>query len=259
MKTKTLRLFSWITLAAFMPVNAVFAAPAGQITQSSGYVTVASPQSPPKSVGNGQPIEAGQTVSLGEGAKAVIRFQDGQVIALKSKSIFKVNSYRYDQAAPDKSQSFFSLLQGGLRAITGAIGSTHKEGWKLATPTMTMGIRGTDFMAVIDQGVYVKVTEGAVSTTNSAGTAVFTAGETASVATGTSLGTAVPASAVPAGTFTELSAINLGTASGASAGASTAAGGTILGVPTAVVIGVGVAAAAAAAAASGGGSSTTNH
>lgn len=257
MNIKTVRLFSWITLV-LLPVNAVFAAPAGQITQSSGYVAVSSPQGAPKTAGNGAAIESGQTVTVGKGGKAVIRFQDGQIIALQSKSIFKVNNYQYDQAAPEKGESFFALLEGGMRALTGLIGNNNPTGWRMATPTMTIGIRGTDFMAVVDQGVYLKVEAGAISATNSAGTAVFTAGQTGYVASGTALGSTVPASAIPAGTFSELSAINLATVGGSAAGSSAAAGGTVLGIPTAVVVGVGIAVGVAAAAA-GGGNSTTNH
>src|SRR3954463_10104977 len=259
MNTKTLRFMSSITLATFLPVSVLWAAPAGQLTQASGYVTVSSPQKPPQSVGSGEPVEAGQTVTLGDGAKAVIKFQDGQVVALQSKSIFKINAYNYEQAAPDKSESFFSLIQGGLRAITGLIGQNHKEGWKLATPTATMGIRGTDFMVVVNQGVFVKVDAGAVSATNSAGTAVFTAGQTASVATGSALGAAVPLYEIPAGTFAELSTISVGSAGGAAAGATAAAGGATITTTGAVLIGIGVAGAAAAAASSGGDSTTTHH
>jgi FecR protein len=259
MNIKTLRFFSWITLLAFLPVNVVFAAPSGQITQSSGYVAVSSAQAAPKAVGSGEPIEPGQTVTLGEDARAVLKFQDGQIVALQSKSIFKVNSYKYDQAAPEKGESFFSLLQGGLRAVTGLIGSSNKAGWKLASPTATIGIRGTDFMMVINQGVYLKVDAGAISATNSAGTAVFTAGQTAAVASGTALGTVVPASAIPAGTFGELSAINLSAVGGSAAGSAASAAGTVLGIPTSVLVGVGLAGAAAAAATNGHGDTTTHH
>ena len=259
MNKKTLRFFSWITLAAFLPFSAAFAAPAGQITQTTGYVAVSSPSSAPQTAGSGQAVESGQIVTLGEGAHAVIKFQDGQIIALQSKSIFKVNSYKYDQATPEKGESFFSLVQGGLRAITGLIGANNKAGWKLATPTATIGIRGTDFLTVIDQGVYVKVDVGAVSATNSAGTTVFTAGQTGAIASGTALGTLVPASSIPAGMFNELSAINLGAVGGAATGAAAAAGSTIMGVPTSVVVGVGIAGAAAAAASSGGSTATTHH
>ena len=257
MKTKTLRLFSWITLA-FLPINAVFAAPAGQITQSSGYVAVSSPQGAPKAAGSGEAVESGQTVTVGKGGRAVIKFQDGQIVALQSKSIFKVNSYKYDQAAPEKGESFFALLEGGMRAITGLIGNNNREGWRLATPTVTIGIRGTDFMAVIDQGVFLKVDAGAISATNSAGTAIFTAGQAGFAASGTALGTVVPASAIPAGTFSELAAINLSAVGGSAAGSAAGATGTVFGVPTVIVVGVGIAAGVAAAASSGG-SSTTSH
>ena len=115
-----------------------------------------------------------------------------------------------------------------------------------------MGIRGTDFMAVINQATYLKVDAGSISATNSAGTAVFTVGQTGVVATGTALGTVVPASSIPAGTFGELGAINLGAVGGAATGSAAAAGGTILGVPTGIVVGVGIAAGVAAATSSGG-------
>jgi len=261
MNTKSLRFLSCITLATFLPVSMLYAAPAGQITQASGKVTVSSPQKQPKSAGSGDPVESGEVVTLGDGASAVVKFQDGQIIALQSKTIFKVDNYKYDQAALDKSESFFTLVQGGLRAITGLIGGSHKEGWKLATPTATMGIRGTDFMVVVNQGIFVRVDAGAVSATNSAGTAVLTAGQTAAVATGSTLGVAVPAYAVPAGTFGELSAISVASAGGAAAtGASAAAaGGATIGTTGAVLIGVGVVGAAAAAASSGGSSTTTHH
>lgn len=259
MTVKTQRFFAWITLAAFLPVSFAFAAPAGQITKTSGYVAVSLPNGTLKSAGDGQSLEAGETVTLGDGANAVIKFQDGQIIALQSKSIFKVNSYKYDQAAPEKGESFFSLVQGGLRALTGLIGNANKAGWKLATPTATIGIRGTDFMAVINQSTYLKVDAGAISATNGAGTAVFTAGQTAAVASGTTLGTVVPASAVPAGTFGELGAINLGAVGGAATGSAAAAGGTILGIPTAVVVGVGIVVGAAVAASSGSSNTTTHH
>ena len=258
MNTKTLRVFSWITLFAFLPSGAVLAAPAGQITQSSGYVAVSSPTGAPKAAGSGEAVESGQTVTLGDNARAVIKFQDGQIVALQSKSIFKVNSYKYDQASPEKGESFFSLLQGGLRAVTGLIGANNRAGWKLATPTQTMGIRGTDFMVVINEGVYAKVDAGAVSATNSAGTTVFTAGQTGVATSGTTLATVVPASAIPAGTFGELGAINLSAVGGSAVGSAAAAGGTVFGVPTAVLVGIGIAGAAAAAATSGG-KSTTHH
>jgi len=85
---------------AFLSISVVFAAPAGQITQTTGSVEISSPQKAPKAAARGEPVEGGETVALGDDSSVVIKFQDGQVIALKSKSIFKINSYKCDQAAP---------------------------------------------------------------------------------------------------------------------------------------------------------------
>jgi hypothetical protein len=262
MKTQLNRLFAWFALG-LLPVTAVVAAPAGQVTQSSGYVVVSSQQMAPKVAGSGTAVEGGQIITTGAGGKAVIKFQDGQIIALQSNSVFRVNAYEFDQAAPEKGVSFFSLVQGGLRAITGLIGERNRGGWKVATPTATAGIRGTDFMLVIQQGLYAQVQAGSISLTNEAGVAVLSAGETGLVSTGSTLGTSIPASQAPAGIFSELQAINLGAVGGAATGAGGAAGGGILGMPTSVVVGAGVVGAAAAAAAGGGAGdqtlTTTHH
>ncbi|MEO8159622.1 MAG: FecR family protein [Betaproteobacteria bacterium] len=258
MNLKTQRLIAWITLATFLPFSVAFAAPAGQFVQSSGYVAVSNAAGETKSVGNGSPVESGQTVTVGDGARAVIKFQDGQIIGLQSKSIFKVNNYQYDQAAPEKGQSYFALLQGGLRAITGLIGNNNKPGWKLATPTATIGIRGTDFLIALKGGTYITVKSGAITGVNFGGSTLVDSGQTALIESGSKVGNLIPLDQLPPGIFSELEALDLSAAIGSSAGAG-AAGGTIGGIPTSLILGVGVVGAAAAAAAGGGGGSTTTH
>jgi hypothetical protein len=252
MNNRILRAISWVLLA-LLPVSTALAAPAGQISESKGYVTVTTGNNAPKSAGKGDGVEAGQVITTGERGQAVIKFQDGQVIALKSNSIFKINSYKYDQAAPEKGESLFALLQGGLRAVTGLIGDRNKAGWRLATPTATMGIRGTDFMVSIDQATYLKVTQGSVGATNAGGTLVVNVNEAGVITSASVGGTAVPVSSLAPGLFAEIEAMSLsGALSGAAAGGATAGGAAIGGVP-AWVVGVGIAAGVGVAAAAGGG------
>ncbi len=260
--TRLLRSATW-ALLAFLPASLALAAPAGQISESKGFVTVGAPEKSPVSAKKGSGVDPGQVITTGTNGQAVIKFQDGQIIALKSNSIFKVNSYKFDQASPEKGESVFALLQGGLRAITGLIGSNNKAGWRLATPTATAGVRGTDFLVAIQQATYFKVNSGAIAVTNAGGTTIVSAGESAAVATSSSAGSLVPASQLPAGIFTELEAMTLasGAVGGAAAGAAGAGGAAIGGVPV-WAIGLGVAAGVGAAAAGGGGSddsTTTNH
>lgn len=252
-----------LAVLAFLPASLALAAPAGQISESTGYVTVGVPTLPPKSAKKGSGVEAGQVITTGKDGQAVIKFQDGQIIALKSNSIFRVNSYQFDQAAPEKGESVFALLQGGLRAVTGLIGASNKEKWRLATPTATMGIRGTDFLVEIDQAVYMQVNSGSVAATNAGGSLIVNVNEAGVITSAQVAGTAVPLSSLPPGLFAEIKAMSLtGALGGPAAGAAGAAGATVGGVP-AWVIGVGVAAGVGAAAAGGGGgddsTSTTHH
>lgn len=251
MTTRTLaRLFLALSL---LPAGVALAAPAAQVSETTGYVTITNGAGAPVSAKKGAAVEAGQTITTGSNGQAVLKFQDGQVIALKSGSIFKINSYNYDSSYPERGESVLALLQGGLRAITGLIGERNRAGWRLATPTATMGIRGTDFFVAIQQFTYVKVNIGAVSATNAAGTAIVAAGEAASIASAGALGSIVPIGQIPAGVFTELEAMSLtGALGGPAAGAAGAGGVTVGGVP-AWAVGVGIAAGVGAAAAGGGG------
>jgi hypothetical protein len=256
-------LAQWITALSLISqsVSSALAGPVAQLVDVSGSVNVSSSKVAPRPISKGDAVDNGMTVTTGEKSKAVLRFQDGQLIALQSNSVFRVNEYKFSRSAPGKGQIFFSLLKGGLRAVTGLIGDRNGQNWKLETPSATAGIRGTDFLAVIYQGMYAQVTSGEISLTNSAGTEVFTAGQTAYVGSGAALPYSIRSSTAPDRIFNELRAIDLSDVDGA---ASSGAGDAVptsrpmFGWRTGVTVAIGVGLAAAAAA-SGGGSSTTNH
>ena len=238
-----------------------FAAPAGQIQSARGSVWIIAPGVAEHGASSGDAVDQGMTVRTEGDSQAVIRFQDGQIIALKSNSQFQVRQYKFDKNKPEGGSILFSLVKGGLRAITGLIGDRNRPGWKLATPVVTIGIRGTDFLAAIQQGVYTNVKLGAISMTNDGGTAALGVGQTGFAANAATLGTAIPASAVPAGLFGELEAISISgvAGGGAAAGAGTAAGGGISGATWGAIGVIGVGAAAAVAAGGGGGNTATTH
>jgi hypothetical protein len=47
------------------------------------------------------------------------------------------------------SRAVFRLLKGGFRAISGLIGKINHDEYQVTTPVATIGIRGTDYLAVI--------------------------------------------------------------------------------------------------------------
>lgn len=66
--------------------------------------------------------------------------------------------------APVVGQSaFFRLARGGFRAISGLIGHSDRAGYRVSTPSATIGIRGTDYEAQLCAGDCPSTTEQASS------------------------------------------------------------------------------------------------
>lgn len=208
-----MRIFHWasiiIVVYAGLPSAPVFAA-VGQFQNTRGDVKTSLGKGVATQANDGTPLENNMTVTTGPDSHAVLKFDDRQIVVLQSNSVFRIRNYHYDTRKPRNSDIFFEMLKGGLRAITGLIGAQRHEAFRLSTPATTVGIRGTDFMTVIQQKtdvLYSHVNTGAVSLTNQAGTAVVNAAQNAMVASATSLPVTINAAAVPAGIFTELNAI----------------------------------------------------
>jgi hypothetical protein len=266
MKTMTLSLKSVRRLAWFfltlLPVSIALAAPVANFSAITGNVTVTAPQGPAKNASKGIGIDNGTTVTTGTNGQAVIKFRDGQIVALQSRSVFRVSDYQFNQAAPESGQSFLALLQGGARILTGLIANHHREGWKLALPTATAGIRGTDFLAVArETAAYFKVNTGSIAVTNGAGTGVFAAGQNALAENVSTVTRVISETELPPGLFSELQGMSLtGSLSGPSSGAAGPAGPMIGPIPAwAVGLGIGAAAFGIMIAEENDQKTTTNH
>ena len=74
-----------------------------------------------------------------------VRFTDGSRLSLKPGSEFKIEEYQFEQANPEEGKAFYKLIKGGMRTISGKIGKTDSEDYKLDAVVATIGIRGTDF------------------------------------------------------------------------------------------------------------------
>ncbi len=80
----------------------------------------------------------------------VIAFNDKTRITMSPKSAFRIEEHEFKPDQPDENNSFLSFLQGGLRLVTGAIGRLNQKAFRVATPTATIGIRGTGFDLVCE-------------------------------------------------------------------------------------------------------------
>ena len=76
---------------------------------------------------------------------AVIAFNDKSRVTMSPATAFRVEEHHYKPAVPDENNAFFRFIRGGLRLVTGAIGKLNQRSFRVATPTATIGIRGTGF------------------------------------------------------------------------------------------------------------------
>jgi hypothetical protein len=212
-------------------------------------------------VDKGMTLPVGSTISTEANSYAVLKFEDGTVILLKQNTAFQVQAYSFNPKAPENANAVFSLVRGGLRFVSGLITSRNRDAVRVATPMVTIGIRGTEFTAELTNPLFVGVQVGAVGLTNAGGTLVVSAGQFASVATAAQAGTLIPATQLPAGILqfpkVALPPANPVAVSSTATGGSIGGGFGAAGAGTAAA--VGAAAAAGVAASSNNNSASTTH
>lgn len=153
-----------LTLALVLPCGSVLAAAAGQVTLLTGRATSASSDGTIRNLDKGSPVFSREFISTGSNSFVNIKFADGGAILIKPNSRFHIEQFTYPKAekknrnaAPANpatqrataSRAFFSLLKGGFRAVSGLIGKTDRNEYRVTTPVATIGIRGTDYEAIL--------------------------------------------------------------------------------------------------------------
>ncbi|HUV23265.1 MAG TPA: FecR family protein [Gammaproteobacteria bacterium] len=99
---------------------------------------------------SGAAIYERDQIQTGIKSYAVIAFNDETRATLAPQTVIRVEEHEFKPEQPDENNSFLSFLQGGLRMVTGAIGRLNKKAFRVATPTATIGIRGTGFDLVCE-------------------------------------------------------------------------------------------------------------
>ncbi len=131
----------------------------------------------------GASLQAGDGVVTGVASNAQLRMSDGAVIALRAQTEFKINQYNFNGKADGSEKANLSLVKGGVRAVTGAIGRENKDNLQINAVVATVGIRGTGFninvcegncfkpdKTPVKDGLYAGVFEGKIIVTNQAST-----------------------------------------------------------------------------------------
>jgi hypothetical protein len=103
-----------------------------------------------------RPLKSGDTVFensrlvSAKDASASIMLRDGTILVLGSSSQFEVQNFAFD-ATTQTGNIFVNLLEGSMRMLTGLIAKVNPDAIKVKTKTLSVGVRGTDFIVETEE------------------------------------------------------------------------------------------------------------
>src|SRR5205809_6089090 len=112
------------------------------------------------------PIFEGESIATGANGEVHLRMEDGGFIAVRPGTRLRIAKFR---AQGDESDAVnIGLLEGSFRSITGWIARFGRNNYQVRTPTVTIGVRGTDHepfhipagSPLGEPGTYDKVNQG---------------------------------------------------------------------------------------------------
>ena len=180
MKTQTLRSFhSFLTfhrlsflllcitlmigaMSVFAPAHAVEVPSIGKVTLSIGSSEVQR-SGRNEALAKGADIAAGDIIRTTASGHVHIRFIDGALVSVRPGSTLHVQEYRYSPDKPEDSLVKFYLENGTVREISGHAAQSARDKFRLNTPLVAIGVRGTDFVTQANaHGAIVLVNQGAI-------------------------------------------------------------------------------------------------
>jgi FecR protein len=123
---------------------------AGTVQRTEGFVRLVGANE--RNAAAGTIIREGDRMITTPNSDAIVKLNDGAVIAVRANSEMLFAQQRFNARDPSDSSSVMELVRGALRQVTGLIAKTQPANVRVQTNTATIGVRGTDFETVqIDQ------------------------------------------------------------------------------------------------------------
>jgi len=116
----------------------------GKVAYSRGVLTGQVDGQQPRIIARGVPLHNGETINTGSRGFALITLDDGSRMTLRPNTTFKIDNLNTKKGSEN---ALFSLVRGGLRALTGLISKASPDAFRINTSVATIGIRGTEFDA----------------------------------------------------------------------------------------------------------------
>ena len=99
----------------------------------------------------GQALFRNDRIETTAGASVGVTFIDDSTLSLGENAAIVLDELVFN---PVEGQASFSadLLKGTLAFVSGRIARLKPENFKITTPTMTIGVRGTSFVVKVEEG-----------------------------------------------------------------------------------------------------------
>ena len=149
-------------LISFMSTLAMASQVVGEVTLTIGKSNIdrAAGSAEPQKGGS---VQEGDVVRTSENGHVHIRFIDGARVSVRPNSVFRIHEFKYSPSDPAASVVRLSLDSGEARSISGAAAQAAKERFRLNTPLVAIGVKGTDFVTQVSKDVIrVTVNQGAI-------------------------------------------------------------------------------------------------
>jgi len=162
--------------AAFLFASSGFAAPVARVEFVVGNVFALAVDGRVRALVKGATLEEGDTVNTNEG-RVQFRFTDDGFVSLYARTVFRIDQYRWGGVNDGSERSFFGLIEGGVRTITGRLAKHNRTAYKMTTPLATIGVRGTQYTMQLNGGLSGSVAEGEIEVCNAGGCIAVPAGQ----------------------------------------------------------------------------------
>jgi len=179
--SKTLTMVALVALSQVSVSAYAATAGVGKAIISIGKVTSKNKDGVENKLKRRGKVFEGDTITVGKKSRLQLRFIDNQLVVLKANTVFRIDEYKFKDKKDQNKSASLSLLKGGMRSVTGLIGKSARDKYKVKTPVATMGVRGTHYVIQICsgdcgagvQGIVGTVLQGAIVMSNDAGTQEF--------------------------------------------------------------------------------------
>lgn len=137
------------SLLAFS-LNSIAASTIGKVTEQTNTIAQIFRDKQTLQGTKGAGLEMQDSIKTGQG-KLGITFEDDTHVQVTENSKLVIDDFVYDPKSKSGGKLAIKIALGTARYASGQIAKTNPQNVAVTTPTATIGVRGTDFTATVDE------------------------------------------------------------------------------------------------------------